>query len=104
MIDDQQQDDIGDLISKDINNFYSTSIHNAIVPRPSNQSSQNQEDNQISKYQSFYDFLIGELNRRYDIRPKEGPSRPPKGPIQNEPQIKSIENKTTIIQPLNQTS
>ena len=101
MIHDQQLDDIGPLISKDINNFDSTYVHNAIVPHPSNQSSQNQQDNQISKYQAFFEFLIGELNRRYDLRPRAGPSRPPKGPIQNEPQIKSVEIQTTIIQPLN---
>lgn len=103
MIDDQQPNDIGHLISEYINNFYSTYVHNVIVPHPSNQSSENQEDNQISKYQAFFKFLIGELNRRYNLRPRAGPGRPTKGPIQNEPQIKSVETKTTIFQPLNQT-
>lgn len=64
MIDDQQPNDIGPLISEYINNFHSSSIHNAIVSHPSNQSSQNQEDNQISKYQAFFKFLFGELNKR----------------------------------------
>lgn len=50
MIDDQQSNDIGPLISEDINNFDSTSVYNNIVPHPTNQSSQNQEDNQIFKY------------------------------------------------------
>jgi len=41
------------------------------------------------------------LNRRYDLRPRSGPSRPPKSPTLNEPQIKFVETQTTIIQPLN---
>jgi len=59
MIDYQQPHEIGHLIFEDINNFDSLSVHNAIVSHPSNQSSQDQEDNQISKYQAFFEFLIG---------------------------------------------
>ena len=58
MIDDQQLANIGPLISEDINNFDSLSVHNAIAPHPSNQSSKNQEDNQISKYQALCEFLL----------------------------------------------
>lgn len=42
------------------------------------------------------------MNRRYDIRPRLGPGRPPKSPTKNEPQIKYAKTKTIIIQPLSQ--
>lgn len=58
MIDDQQPDDIGHLISEDINNIDHSSVHNVIVSHSLNQPSQDQEDHQISKYQAFFEFLI----------------------------------------------
>lgn len=42
MIDDQQPDDIGCLVSEDIDNLDHSSIHNVIVSHPLNQSSQDQ--------------------------------------------------------------
>ena len=104
MIDDQQLDDIGHLISEDINNWDHSFVHNAIISHPLNQSSQDQEDSQISKYNAFSEFLITEWNRRYDLRPRSRPGRPPKSPTINEPQIKSVETQTTNIHPLNQTT
>jgi len=97
-----QPEDISPLISEDINNMDHSSLQNTIVSLPLNQSSQDQEDSQISKYQALSEFLIAKLNRRYDLRPRSGPSRPLKNPIVSEPQNKSIETQTTTIQPLNQ--
>lgn len=42
------------------------------------------------------------MNRRYYLRPRSRPGRPPKNPIVNESQSKSTESQTITIQPLNQ--
>lgn len=55
---------------------------------------QEQGDAQISKYQAFSEFLIAELNKRYDLRPRLGPCRPPKSTTTIEPAIKSIRTQT----------
>lgn len=60
----------------------------AIVPSSSSQSlEQEQEDTQLSKDQAFSEFLITELNKRYDLRPRAGPGRPPKATATIEPTI-----------------
>ena len=103
LIDDQNPDDNTLSIKKYINNIDNTSVQTATVPIPQNQIPQDdQENSQVSKYQDFSKFLINELNRRYDLRPRAGPRRPPKNPVIIETQIKSVETQTKTIQPLNQ--
>lgn len=65
---------------------------------------QNQENSQVSKYRAFSEFLIIELNTRYDLRPRPGPGRPPKNMDVNERPIKTTETKTTTIQPFTQSN
>ena len=102
LIDDQQPDEITLYITEDINNVDHTSLQTSIVPIPQIQTIQEYQDtSQVSKYQVFSEFLIVELNRRYDLRPRAGPCRPPKNPVIIEPQVKTVETQTTSIQPLN---
>jgi len=63
---------------------------------------QDQESSQVSKYHAFFEFLIAELNKIYDLRPRPGLGRPPKETPTIEPHTKSIKTQTNIIRPLNQ--
>lgn len=91
LIDDQQPQDTGRLITEDINNIDSSTLQMEIVPSSSPQSfEQEQGDAQLSKYLAFFEFLIAELNKRYDLRPRSGPSRTSKYTTIIEPTIKSI--------------
>ena len=100
--DAQPLDDNEPFISKEINQLDDLSSPNAIISLPSNQSSLDHDNSQISKFQAFSEFLIVYLNRTYDLRPREGSGRPPKIRIINEPHIKTPETLTAILQPLNQ--
>ena len=103
MVDDQDPKETIPINTNDINYFEYPSSQNDIIPISQDQPLiQNQENSQISKYQAFYDFIIAELNRRYDLRPRPGPSRPIKLVTFDEPQVKSVETKTQLIQPHNQ--
>lgn len=99
LIDDQQPQDVGPLITEDINNLDSSAVQMEIVPTSSSQSfEQEQGDTQLSKYQAFSKFFIAELNKRYDLRPRSGPGRTPKYTTIIEPAIKSIQTQTPTPQ------
>ena len=66
--------DTSPLITEDINNIDSSAVQMAIVPSSSPQSFEKEPgDAQISKYLAFSEFLIVELNKRYDLRPRSVP-------------------------------
>lgn len=44
------------------------------------------------------------MNKRYDLRPRPSPGRPPKEPPTIEPHTKAIETQTTSIRPLNRST
>ena len=67
-------------------------------------SQQDQDSLQASKYHAFSEFLIVELNKRYDLRPRPSPGRPPKETPTIEPHTKAAKTQTTIIRPLNQST
>lgn len=52
----------------------------------------------------FSEFLIVEIKRRYDLRPRVGFGRPSKDPITIEPQVKSVKTQTIPIQNLDQST
>lgn len=80
MIDDHDLDEVMPVMTNDINYFIDQPSENAIVPINQIQSLvQNKESSKFSKYQSFFfEFFIVEFNRRYDLRPRQGPDRPTK--------------------------
>lgn len=95
LIGDQQPQDVGPLITEDINNIDSSKVQMEIVPTYSSQSfEQKQGDTQLSKYQAFSEFLIVGLNKIYYLRPRSGPGRPPKSTTIIEAAIKSIQTQT----------
>lgn len=99
MIDDQQPKDTCPLITEDINNIDSSTAQMEIVPSSSPQSfEQEQGDAQLSKYQVFFEFLIVELNKRYDLRPRSSPWRPSKCATIIELAIKSVQTQTPTPQ------
>jgi len=75
MINDQDVEEITSVVD-DINYFGGQHLENGnfrtnqVQPIP-----QNIESAEVSKYQAFPKFLIVELNKRYDIIPRQGPSR-----------------------------
>ena len=90
-------------ITEDINNMDTYCNQTIIIPlSQQNQVQEDQESSQVSKYHAFSEFLIVELNKRYDLRPRPGPGRPPKETPIIEPRTKAVETQTIIIQPLNQ--
>jgi len=98
MINDKEPEESRRLVTNEINYFDDQSQQNAIIPVSNDQALiQNKETSQVYKYQAFSEFLIAKLNRRYDLRPRPDPSRPTKNVTINEPPIKTIETKTTII-------
>jgi len=102
MINDQDPKEIVPSNTHDIIYFKDPSSHNYIVPITQDLSLiQNQDNSKISKYQGFSEFSILELNRRYDHRPRLGPSRLVKKVMFDEPQVKSTETQTPLIQPQN---
>jgi len=71
----------------------------AIVPSSSPQYFEKEKgDAQLSKYQAHSEFLIVELNKRYDLRPRSGPGRPSKSTTIIETAIKSIKTQTPTTQ------
>ena len=99
LIDDQKPQDTSPLITEDINNIDSSIVQMEIVPSSSPQSfEQEQGDAQLSKYLAFFEFLIAELNKRYDLRPISSPSRPSKSTTIIELAIKSIQTQTRTPQ------
>lgn len=61
-------------ITEDINNMDTSSGQTTIIPLSQHeQVQQDQESSQVSKYHAFSEFLIAELNKRYDIRPRPSP-------------------------------
>lgn len=101
MIDDQDLGEVVQFVTNEVNDFEDPSSQNSIVPISQDQPlSQNKESSQVSKYQVVYEFLIAELNRRYGLRPKQGPGRNVKNVTFGEPQEKATE--TPSIQPQNQ--
>ena len=101
MIDGQDLEEVVLVVTNDINYFEDPSSQNVIVPINQDQHlAQNQESSQVSKYQAFSEFLIVELNRRYVLRPRQGPGRPIKKVTFDEPQVKATE--IPPVQPPNQ--
>lgn len=99
MIDDQQPQDTGHLITEDINNIDSSIVQIEIVPSSSPQSIEHKQgDAQLSKYQAFPKFLIAELNTRYDLRPISCLGTPSKSTAIIKPTIKSIQTQTPTPQ------
>lgn len=79
-----------------------SSGQDTIVPLSQNKKIQeDHESSQVSKYHAFSEFLIVELNKRYDLRPILGPGKNLKEPPSIEPHSKSIETQEITIQPLN---
>ena len=79
-------------ITEDINSMDSSSSQIVIIPlSEQNQVQEDQEASQVSKYHAFSEFLIAELNKRYDLRPRPGPRRPPKETLIIEPRTKIVE-------------
>jgi len=98
LIDDQQPDDNTMTIIEDINKMDTSSGQTTIIPLSQHEKVQeNQEALQVSKYHAFIEFLIVELNKIYDLRPRPGPGRPPKEPPKIEPHTKVVETRTTTI-------
>lgn len=62
-----------------------------------NQVKEDQESSQVSKYHAFSEFLIAELNKIYDPRPRPGPGRPSKETPVIEPRAKSAQTQMTFI-------
>jgi len=92
-------------ITEDINNMDTSSNQTVIIPlSQQNQVQEDQESSQVSKYHAFSKFLIAELNKRYDLRPRPGPGRPPKEAPIIETRTKAAETQTTVIRPLNQST
>lgn len=92
-------------ITEDINNMDTSSGQTVIIPlSQQKQVQEDQEPSQVSKYHAFYEFLIAELNKRYDPIPRSGPGRPLKEPPRIEACTKVVKPQTTIIQPLNQST
>jgi len=91
------------IITENINNMDTFSGQTTIIFLSQHeQVQQDQESSQVSKYHVFYEFLIVELNKRYDLRPRPGPRRPPKETPTIKPHTKVIETQTITIQTLNQ--
>jgi len=90
-------------IIEDINNMDTSSNKTVMIPlSQQNQVQEDQESSQVSKYHAFFEFLIAELNKRYDLRPRYGPGRPPKETPIIELRTKATETQKTVIRPLNQ--
>lgn len=105
LIDDQQPDEYTMTIIEDINNMDTSSNQAVIIPlSQQNQVQEDQESSQVSKYHAFSEFLIAELNKRYDLRPRPNLGRPPKETPIIEPCTKAPETQKTIIWPLNQST
>ena len=91
-------------ITEDINSMDSSSNQTAIIPlSQQNQVQEDREASRVSKYHAFSKFLIAELNKRCDLRPRPGPGRPPKETPVIEPRTKTVEAQTTLIRPLDQS-
>ena len=91
-------------ITEDINSMDSSSNQTTIIPlSQQNQVQEDQEASQVSKYHAFSEFLMVELNKRYDLRPRPGLRRPPKETPIIEPRIKTAKAQTTLIHSLDQS-
>ena len=65
-------------ITEDSNNMDTSSNQTVMIPlSQQNQVQEDQESLQVSKYHAFFEFLIVELNKRYDLRPRPSLARPP---------------------------
>jgi len=92
LIDDQQLDDNTMTITEYINNMDTSSNQTIVIPlTQQNQVQEDQESSQASKYHAFSKFLIAELNKRYDLRPRPGSGKPPKETPVIEPHAKTTE-------------
>lgn len=73
LIDEEQPNDNTMTITEDINNMDNFSDQIVIIPlTQQNQVQEDQESSQVSKYHALSEFLIAELNKRYDLRPRPG--------------------------------
>ena len=87
-----------------INNMDRYFGQTTIIPLSQNKKVQeDQKSSQVSKYHAFSKFLIADFNKRFDLRPRVGPVRPPKEYPTIEPHTKTVETQTTTIRPLNQS-
>lgn len=105
LIDDQQPNENTMTITKDINNMDTSSNQIVMIPLlHQNQVQEDQESSPVSKYHAFSQFLIAELNKRYDLRPRPSLGRPPMETPIIEPRTKAAKTQTTIIQALNEST